>query len=701
MVASFSINTLQVDFESVLAMEHSGMVGMFKTLETTGLKGFLTATGSVYEASVGDFFANAKEIGPIEEMFAKAFGFPTKGMVGFLDIPKETMTEMRSRLSGSDVPFRAPSKKKEMKMEYCLLHDIVAKEVCAFDMVTCEKFDLMVAISVGLKADLGESVKLHPQKVLTDFAKKRRTQRRKKQKELGSDKVDSQPRPIPDVLAGGEGISGDEHIAVGPGGHERIASEQDEQTDGDDHHNDRCEENLGCDTQTDHKGPDENVSNDAQGEREQYTADGLEGETTKMEEWVEKDAKVEEDASNPQLERETDTIERALVVRSGPEQPAQQTFTYNGQRIFEPIQIREINSGTHFLPKIAPEEKGKGTLEVVARPNPVEEHCKLGQDSDQRIEKIVEVARDVINIEETADKTGEHQAPNNDHQAQSDEHLAHDKQAPGSDQFHEQTGTSNGIQQAVGPQPLWLRNHNFVLAQRIMVKLLASRHDPLGIIDSVCKNQLVVVSVQYGPFNTYIPIRSTTIGKSRVARDPISMHTSWRFIPSDSIGHPCMRESGESSTTKHRLLHASGPHPIPPPNDPKRVGKWFKEQKTGVVREFCHNSRRLSHSRSTNPCISSHLSIEPACTLAATECTNLRRALLCVVHYSNFCSALAQQSLHFFMALSTWFFLCSDLDIASHVDLPVGHKVLAVEKSSDTIVLCVLWLLMRCKLYLT
>ncbi|KZV54631.1 triacylglycerol lipase [Dorcoceras hygrometricum] len=48
------------------------------------------------------------------------------------------------------------------------------------------------------------------------------------------------------------------------------------------------------------------------------------------------------------------------------------------------------------------------------------------------------------------------------------------------------------------------------------------------ITDSACKNQLVVVSVQYGPFNPYIPIRSMTIGKSRVARDPITMHTSWR-----------------------------------------------------------------------------------------------------------------------------------------------------------------------------
>ncbi|KZV15653.1 hypothetical protein F511_24359 [Dorcoceras hygrometricum] len=134
--------------------------------------------------------------------------------------------------------------------------------------------------------------------------------------------------------------------------------------------------------------------------------------------------------------------------------------------------------------------------------------------------------------------------------------------------------TLNGleIQLAMGPQPLRLRNHNFGLAQRIMVKRLAtSHHDPLGITDA-CKNQSVVVSVQYGPFNTYIPIRSTTIGKSRVSKDPIAMHTSWRsnsdIASVTSIGYPRMRASGESSTTKHRLLHASGSHPIPPPNDP-------------------------------------------------------------------------------------------------------------------------------------
>ncbi|KZV06651.1 hypothetical protein F511_45867 [Dorcoceras hygrometricum] len=100
------------------------------------------------------------------------------------------------------------------------------------------------------------------------------------------------------------------------------------------------------------------------------------------------------------------------------------------------------------------------------------------------------------------------------------------------------------------------------------------------ITDSACQNQLVVVSVQYGPFNPYIPIRSTTIGKSRVAKDPIAMRTSWRsnsnIASVTSIGYPRMSASGESSTTMHRLLHASGSHPIPPPDDPKWVDKRVK-----------------------------------------------------------------------------------------------------------------------------
>ncbi|KZV43742.1 RING finger protein [Dorcoceras hygrometricum] len=100
------------------------------------------------------------------------------------------------------------------------------------------------------------------------------------------------------------------------------------------------------------------------------------------------------------------------------------------------------------------------------------------------------------------------------------------------------------------PEPQWLWATASCIPEplRVTQRLATSPNDPLGITESACKNQLVVVSVQYSPFNPYISIRSTTI---------------------DSIGYPRMSASGESSTTMHRLLHASGSHPIPPPDDPK------------------------------------------------------------------------------------------------------------------------------------
>ncbi|KZV46312.1 hypothetical protein F511_21394 [Dorcoceras hygrometricum] len=200
---------------------------------------------------------------------------------------------------------------------------------------------------------------------IKDFAKKQRTQRPTKKKKSCSDKVDSHPGPIPAIPAGGEGISivggpkvhpethtGEEHIAVGPGGHERTGSDQDEQAGGDVHLDDRSEENQGYETRMDQEGPN-------------------------MEDWVDKDERIVQDESSSQMEKEAANMERSIVVRSGPEQPAQQTITYTGQGIFAPIQIKEINWVTHFLPKNAPEEKGKGMLEVVDRPNLVEEHSRL------------------------------------------------------------------------------------------------------------------------------------------------------------------------------------------------------------------------------------------------------------------------------------------------------------------------------------
>ncbi|KZV16218.1 hypothetical protein F511_42430 [Dorcoceras hygrometricum] len=145
--------------------------------------------------------------------------------------------------------------------------------------------------------------------------------------------------------------------------------------------------------------------------------------------------------------------------------------------------------------------------------------------------------------------------------------------------------TLNGsmIQLAVGSQLLVTPKTNFWTCLRTMVKRLAtSSHDLLGITDSSYKNHLIMISVQFDPFSSNMPTESTTIGKSRFARDSIIMHTSWRSNSDVAcvtrIGYPCTRASGESSTTKHRLLQASEPHPIPPHDDPNGVGPAVGER---------------------------------------------------------------------------------------------------------------------------
>ncbi|KZV35569.1 hypothetical protein F511_28411 [Dorcoceras hygrometricum] len=84
------------------------MARMFKTLEDTGLKGFLEASNSVYESAVVELFANAKvivgtiigfvanrKLALMKETFAEAFGLTTEGLTSFQDIPSQTVVEMR------------------------------------------------------------------------------------------------------------------------------------------------------------------------------------------------------------------------------------------------------------------------------------------------------------------------------------------------------------------------------------------------------------------------------------------------------------------------------------------------------------------------------------------------------------------------------------------------------------------------------
>ncbi|KZV33754.1 hypothetical protein F511_12324 [Dorcoceras hygrometricum] len=65
-----------------------------------------------------------------------------------------------------------------------------------------------------------------------------------------------------------------------------------------------------------------------------------------------------------------------------------------------------------------------------------------------------------------------------------------------------------------------------------------------------------MVSIQYDPFNSNIPIKSTIIGKSRVARDPITMHTSWR--PDSDIACVTRISTHKGGRQPVRLARAGG-----------------------------------------------------------------------------------------------------------------------------------------------
>ncbi|KZV41546.1 hypothetical protein F511_06584 [Dorcoceras hygrometricum] len=101
--------------------------------------------------------------------------------------------------------------------------------------------------------------------------------------------------------------------------------------------------------------------------------------------------------------------------------------------------------------------------------------------------------------------------------------------APGSDQFHEETGTSNA--QTDSP-----------------------RRGDRNKSDHV-KNRATA---------------AVAMGGRRRRRWAVG--DGVKRVGEDSIGYPRMSASGESLTTMHRLLHALGSHPIPTPGDPNR---WF------------------------------------------------------------------------------------------------------------------------------
>ncbi|KZV50774.1 hypothetical protein F511_12018 [Dorcoceras hygrometricum] len=167
MASSLFTNTLHICFDSVLAMDNPDMVSMFEGLMASGLSGLLGCPVVLYEDALTEFFLNGsvrdekvvstirrKHVEISEEMFASTFELPVDGLTDLSEIPKDIVFDARSIFSFSGEQVSTSGKKQEMKFEFRLLSDILAKTISvkagSFDAVTQERFLMMAAITCGV-----------------------------------------------------------------------------------------------------------------------------------------------------------------------------------------------------------------------------------------------------------------------------------------------------------------------------------------------------------------------------------------------------------------------------------------------------------------------------------------------------------------------------------------------------------------------
>ncbi|KZV57744.1 hypothetical protein F511_31654 [Dorcoceras hygrometricum] len=173
-------SSLHVSFDSILAMDDTGIVAMFGALVVSGLKGFLGCPAIFYENALTEFFQNGSvrdgmvvstiqgtSVEISEEIFSGAFALPLDGLTDLSEIPKDLVFDARSIVrplltsifSDSGKQVSTSCKKREIKIEFRLLSDILAKSIFmkagSFDAVTHERFLLMAAITGGVQINWG------------------------------------------------------------------------------------------------------------------------------------------------------------------------------------------------------------------------------------------------------------------------------------------------------------------------------------------------------------------------------------------------------------------------------------------------------------------------------------------------------------------------------------------------------------------
>ncbi|KZV48227.1 hypothetical protein F511_44288 [Dorcoceras hygrometricum] len=94
-----------------------------------------------------------------ESVFAATFALPTEGLADLSEVPRNFISDAQSLFSVSEKEVSISCLKKEMKMQYRFLSDILAKSLFvkarSFDVVTRDRFLLMTAITFDVKVNWG------------------------------------------------------------------------------------------------------------------------------------------------------------------------------------------------------------------------------------------------------------------------------------------------------------------------------------------------------------------------------------------------------------------------------------------------------------------------------------------------------------------------------------------------------------------
>ncbi|KZV35515.1 hypothetical protein F511_34462 [Dorcoceras hygrometricum] len=272
--------------------------------------------------TVVNFIANRK-LALKKEVFAEMFGLPTEGM------------------------------QKERDENIRLLHDIVAKALCAkagsFDMVTSEKFDLMVTIIAGLIVNWAQVLF----QVLTDMVN---NPTRKSQGFVVQLSV------LLEHLVKDREVVGQQPVEVGiqvsPMKSKYVSRRRTGQR-----------EQGGQHTLLIKRSPNPVPSLKYQlgltrsllllNQKPLEMDPEVETQADKTSNAVEQEER-EHEGSTTEMETVADNQEDSTEERHISAQQAQQTTTYTGKRVCPSIEIRVINWVTYFLPKIDPAAKGTG-----------------------------------------------------------------------------------------------------------------------------------------------------------------------------------------------------------------------------------------------------------------------------------------------------------------------------------------------------